>query len=212
MGPPRWSVAQKNSWLGRFGPMAHSPLINRGLVLAGLLVLVGALGGCGGGGVVVGSSGESGPCLITSSGNKLCGSDARVYCDSFASESVDPGTVSACSSVGASASEPLAEAPGDIAERDVVTPLPKTGLSYPERVRRARAIRKAVAKAVPKGHRAMVSVNRSSKINIRTDYRISDSSDAPSAICRAASKAAPASPIAIRSRDGLSIFTCGAKP
>jgi hypothetical protein len=78
----------------------------RAILMLSLLAVVCA--GCGGG--------SKPACVINAAGAKLCGGDAKAYCQKFEQGTNDPDTLQACAAVGArvepapvSSSDPLVE-------------------------------------------------------------------------------------------------------
>jgi len=72
------------------------------VVLAGLALLA----GCGGGG----GDAQASKCVILDNGTKLCGQDAKAYCERFEQDNPDVQTSQACLAVGADVTSAGADA------------------------------------------------------------------------------------------------------
>jgi hypothetical protein len=153
-----------------------------------------ALSGCG-------SSGESNTrvaCVILANGNKLCGADARAYCNRFVPAQPDPQTAAACASVGAA----RPSAPGGGGAPDE---------THVERVVRvAETIRPTLQRVLGARLRS-VDATGDGTLHIRTSYTRYSDAIVPriTAACRAIQPAITGvNLVQIEAQDGSSLQPC----
>jgi len=140
-------------------------VVGRNLLLL-TLVSVLALTGCGG--TNDGEQADGATCVVLVSGSKLCGRDAKTYCERFAQNVTDGETIRACVAVGADLTSPEEEqrdAQRREAERAATDASRRIADGRPLRA----AVRRIMGAAWVEDH--LIAIEREgSDVTIATDY------------------------------------------